>query len=108
MIEQSPAELERRYGLTFERGVDSLDEYLLAAVEDPELGQLVLFRHVQAPFHGTEVMVDVAERTSRALCAIESTLGIQQRQLSWIAEDEVDARLEFILAHRASRLASRG
>jgi hypothetical protein len=100
VLRESPQELAPRYHLEFERDVDDLDEFDVAAIADTVIGQFWLFKHVRSP-GGTEVMVDIAERTDRALDAVRRTLGLQRSELAWVTEYECDPRLEHILASRA-------
>jgi cytidylate kinase len=90
VLSRSPEQLAIDYGLDFEEGLDDLDRYLVAAVEDPGIGQFWLFKHRQAPMAGTEVIVDAAVSTSAGVAAARRQLGIEASDFAWTSPDETD------------------
>jgi hypothetical protein len=89
VLTQSPNELAERFGLSFEVGIDDLDSYKLAAIAEPQVGQFWLFAHDQAPFGGTDVMVDSAVSRDEALCAVWRALHLDVRAFAWLSPYEV-------------------
>jgi hypothetical protein len=89
VLRQSPADLTAKYGIQFHDGLDDLDRYALAAVVDPIVGQLWLFRHAQAPMPGAEVLVDTSVSRSEAVAAVERQFGLGSDEYEWLTPAEL-------------------
>jgi len=89
VIARTPQELKDLFGLSFARELDDLDEYELAAIHDPDIGQFWLFRHRQSPDPDTEVRVDARVTRARAIAALDRQLHTDrwaQPPFSWLTE----------------------
>jgi len=78
------------YGLNFKEGSDDFDCFHLAAVElegAEEYGQFWLFRYLNSPERGTEVLVDTLVDPQQALQAFIKSLELTPNDLQWINEE---------------------
>ena len=87
MLPREPAELEQDFGIRFERGVDGLDSYSLAAISDRSVGQIWFFKHDHGP-EGTDIEVDAGIDPSVAMNAIARHLGKLCRDVVWLAAED--------------------
>jgi hypothetical protein len=85
----TPEEIAEQAGLTFEPGVDDLDQYVLAAIADGDIGQFWLIRHENAPERGVEVVVDRAVDRTSALRALRRHLPTEYCDFAWLAPAEL-------------------
>lgn len=92
IVSSAPDEITARFGIRFERGLDGLGEYALAAISDRRGGQFWLFRYDGSPFRGTDVVVDALRSRSDTLKAVRTVLGFQAKDFEWISDDEYDQR----------------
>ena len=83
ILATTPEQFAHSFGLSFEPGIDGLGEYVLAALCDPAVGQVWLFRHRGAPLAGTEVLVDEAVGRDDGLSALRRLLGAHLGRLAW-------------------------
>lgn len=85
ILNRSPEDLAREFGISFESGRDDLDSYSLAAIESPRVGQFWLLRHLHAPMRGTEVLVDRATSRDASLAAVKAELGLGREAFEWVS-----------------------
>ena len=78
-------ELNRRYGLEYEEGIDDLDRYWLAAIELANGQQAWVYKHHSDPNPGTVVYVDAGADVDEAQSLLVDALGIERTQLLWTA-----------------------
>lgn len=78
-------ELSRRYGLTYEEGIDDLDRYKMAAIELAGGAQAWISKHERDPNPGAVIYVDTAADVDEALSLLADALGIDRDQFSWTA-----------------------
>lgn len=74
--------LAAEYGIEFEEGLDDLDYYFLAALEDPSVGQLWLWSYKRSPEPTTLFHVDSRFSRQEGLAAIHRALG--DIDLDWV------------------------
>jgi hypothetical protein len=105
VINSSPADLQSRLGIEFERTFDDLDYVDTALLELPSGRRFALTRHAHAPEPGTVI---AAAQTDAAddlfLEEILNSLGIPRGDLSWVTPDIATGRRR---AADAQRLAAR-
>ncbi len=99
VLKLTPEQLHERFNIDFERGLDDLDYYSLAAIADDEVGQFWLMMHDRTPMQGTGVLVDAAVRRDAALRAVERQLGLRRDDYLWVTDDECNPLLDFLLTH---------
>ena len=85
MLTLEPAELQVRYGLTFEDGYDNLDYYKRAAIELADGCQAWFMRHRGNPVPGTIVYVDANVDPALARGLVLQSLGLTEADFSWVA-----------------------
>ncbi len=76
-----PAELSARFGLLFDRRVDDLGPYRLAAVDLHNGTQAWISRHDDDPNPGSVVFVDASLDVKRALTRLAKLFGLSPQQL---------------------------
>ncbi len=108
VLKSMPSDLSQRFGIEFERGLDDLDYYLLAAIDDVRVGQVWLWMYERSPMPGTTVIVDAAVRRDTALAAVRRQLGFGDVDYVWVNEYECDPRLDAIRDAMAARTAQAG
>ena len=81
-----PVDLEEKFSLEFEDEMDDLDSYRLAAIDDPEVGQIWFMRYARCPGPGTDVLVDSTVPVPAALAAIDRQLGKHCGARTWTAD----------------------
>ena len=88
LLGYTPEEIADRFGICFERGLDDLDEYDLAALDGGAIGQVWLFRHLRSPKPWTEIQVDFAIPREEALRTVRNLMGLAPDDFAWVSEFE--------------------
>lgn len=77
----------RELGIAFDSGVEDLDSYRTAVLDDRYIGELRLFAGDHAPVPGVEIQVDAKISRDRGLSALRRQLGFGPESLTWITEE---------------------
>ena len=85
MLHFDLSDLARRYGLTFEEGIDDLGRYRLAAIALANGQQAWLTRHDSDPNPGTVVLVDSEFAVEEAQTLLGEALGLARDAFLWVA-----------------------
>jgi hypothetical protein len=84
MLKYDPDELSALYHLNFEEDYDDLDYFLFAALENSQIGQVVLLKYKNNAVKGTDVIVDSAVSVTEGLQAIQDALELKSDDVIWI------------------------
>jgi hypothetical protein len=84
-IALEPVELSKRYGLKYDKGVDDLDRYQLAAVELASGEQAWLSKYDHDGHAGTVVYVDAGSDVEDAQALLMDAFGIDRDAFVWLA-----------------------
>lgn len=81
----SPDELANRYGLEFERDLDDLEYYKLAAIRLPDGSQAWLERHDGDPVSNTLAHVDASANLRLAKEGLKRALDLTDEDFVWVS-----------------------
>lgn len=91
-LSATPNEMAAGFGLRFDEGTDSFDDFTLAAIDDGSGGQVWFFRYANSPEPGVEVIIDTAARRDVALSHLAAE-GLPVATLTtWKAPVNTDPR----------------
>lgn len=77
-----PTDLQKKLDISFQSSVDDLD-YVDIALLEVDGARLALIRHQRAPSPGTELYLNRAQASSRALDQILEVIGLKSSDLTW-------------------------
>lgn len=75
-------------GISFENGVDDLDEYFGSFMIDLVIGPLKFLEYLNAPSSGIVVYVDSLIKTSHAVNSIKEKFHLLDSDIIWMRETE--------------------
>ena len=84
MLKYEPNELSTLYHIHFEEDSDDLDYFVFAALEDLQIGQIVLLKYRNDAVKGTDVIVDSEISVRDGLQAIQDGLDLRPDDIIWI------------------------
>jgi hypothetical protein len=88
VLRPEPAEISRRWGITFEPDRDDLDALLVAAIETHTGRQFGFARYEHAPLGGTELLVHEQSPDFKAeLLEALAVLRLGSDELVWVHPD---------------------
>lgn len=84
VVRRSPAQFQRQFGITFERCIDDLDEFVVAALELPSGTQVWLEQHAGDPERETLILADISVDAAACVSEVIEQLGIDPQEVRWI------------------------
>jgi len=87
VLRYAPDVLAQRYGLTFEEGFDSFDDYQRAAIKLPRIGQVWLMHYEGEPADETTAYADARADFGCVLRSLITVLELSSREFSWVSPD---------------------
>ena len=88
MLRYGYHDFARKTGISFENGVDDLDEYFGSFLIDSVIGPLKFLEYLNAPSSGIVVYVDSLIKTSHAVNFIKEKFHLLDSDIIWMRETE--------------------
>lgn len=84
MLKYEPDELAAIYHIKFEEDYDDLDYFKFAALEDAQIGQIVLQRYKNNEVNGTDILVDSMVDVKTGIEAIRQMFDLKEGDIAWV------------------------
>jgi len=83
VLRYEPDELFNKFGFIFNEDYDNLDDYKFTALEDKQIGQILLLRYRNHPIPGTEVHVDSLISVKDVYKVLHNELQLDLSDITW-------------------------